>query len=537
VKKRCGRIRLWAGLVVATAGAGCAALPPAAWSPTSATTTSLSFAQAQPGSASVVRGQTGAATYPGSAPTYANSPTPGSQTHLRYPMPASGVGGAVTGPVAVPGGPAPQLYNGAVYGGSPSTVYAPPAGYGQPGSVAPLPPPQILEPLPPPQSGGVLLGPGDLPYVPPSAIAPGGVLPPPEPFADIDVVVDETRTGRFMFGLGINSDAGVTAQITVDERNFDITRPPTSVDDILNGVAWRGAGQGFRFEAMPGSQLQRYLVSFTEPYLFDTPISFSSSAYYFNRRYFDWTETRAGGRMGLGYRITPDLSISTALRGEAVEVEDPRVLGVAELDRVLGTSELFTGRVSITQDTRDSPFAATEGHYLELAYEQGFGTFDYPRGELDFRQYFLLRERPDGSGRHTLSYNFRLGFSGAQTPLYEHYFAGGYSTLRGFNFRGASPMDMGVTVGGNFQMLNSVEYLFPLTADDMLKGVVFTDFGTVEEDIEINADNYRVAPGFGLRVFVPAMGPAPIALDFAFPIASAATDRERMFSFFIGFGR
>jgi outer membrane protein insertion porin family len=457
-------------------------------------------------------------------------------------MPASGVGGGAAGvPVAIPAGPAPaQIYNGSVYGGAPQSVY------GQPGNVAPLPPPQVISPLPAPQvvsplpappPGNIILAPGDLPYVPPSAIAPGGVLPPPEPYADIDVMVDETRTGRFMFGVGINSDAGVTAQITVDERNFDITRPPTSIDDILNGTAWRGAGQGFRFEAMPGSQLQRYLVSFTEPYLFDTPISFSTSGYYYNRRYFDWTETRAGGRMGLGYRVTPDLSLSTSVRAEAVEVEDPRVVGVEELDRVLGTSDLFTGRVSLTQDTRDSPFAATEGHYLELAYEQGFGSFDYPRAEFDYRQYFLLRERPDGSGRHTLSYNFRLGFSGDDTPLYEHYFAGGYSTLRGFNFRGASPMDMGVTVGGNFQMLNSVEYLFPLTADDMLKGVVFTDFGTVEEDIEINAENYRVAPGFGLRIFVPAMGPAPIALDFAFPVAMADTDRERMFSFFIGFGR
>ena len=38
----------------------------------------------------------------------------------------------------------------------------------------------------------------------------------------VDVLVEEARTGRFMFGAGINSDAGVTGQITVDERNFDL---------------------------------------------------------------------------------------------------------------------------------------------------------------------------------------------------------------------------------------------------------------------------------------------------------------------------
>ena len=77
----------------------------------------------------------------------------------------------------------------------------------------------------------------------------------------------------------------------------------------------------------------------------------------------------------------------------------------------------------------------------------------------------------------------------------------------------------------------------PLTADDMIKAVGFVDFGTVERDIEINWDNFRVAPGFGFRIAVPALGPAPLAFDFAFPVAQADTDNEQVFSFFFGFGR
>jgi outer membrane protein insertion porin family len=70
-----------------------------------------------------------------------------------------------------------------------------------------------------------------------------------------------------------------------------------------------------------------------------------------------------------------------------------------------------------------------------------------------------------------------------------------------------------------------------------MRGVVFCDYGTVEENIEINSDNYRVAPGAGLRISVPALGPAPLALDFAFPLAKASTDETQVFSFFFGFGR
>jgi outer membrane protein insertion porin family len=220
-----------------------------------------------------------------------------------------------------------------------------------------------------------------------------------------------------------------------------------------------------------------------------------------------------------------------------VKIYNPRVAGVPELDAVVGDSDLFSGRFTVTHDTRDVPFAPTEGRLLELSYEQVFGDFDYPRGEIDWRRYFLLRERPDGSGRHTLSTSMRLGFSGSQTPLFENYFAGGFSTMRGFNFRGASPVSGGVIVGGEFRMLGSVEYIFPLTADDMFKGALFVDYGTVEENIELNADDFRVAPGLGLRINVPMLGPAPLAFDFAFPVAREDSDQIQIFSFFFGFGR
>jgi outer membrane protein insertion porin family len=71
----------------------------------------------------------------------------------------------------------------------------------------------------------------------------------------------------------------------------------------------------------------------------------------------------------------------------------------------------------------------------------------------------------------------------------------------------------------------------------MIHGVAFCDFGTVEENIALHGDNFRVAPGIGLRITVPAMGPAPIALDFAFPVLSAPTDEKQVFSFNIGLQR
>ena len=67
------------------------------------------------------------------------------------------------------------------------------------------------------------------------------------------------------------------------------------------------------------------------------------------------------------------------------------------------TTASTASEAGLSHDTRDSTFLATEGHLIELSFEQVVGTFSYPRVDIDVRKYFLLHQRPDGSGRHVLS--------------------------------------------------------------------------------------------------------------------------------------
>ena len=365
----------------------------------------------------------------------------------------------------------------------------------------------------------------------------GGAPGEPTRLLPLEITAPETQTGRLMFGVGINSDAGLIGSIVVDEQNFDWTRWPRGWQDVRNQTAFRGAGQRFRLEAIPGTEVQRYMINFQEPYFRNTDVSLGLSGFYYDRRYTEWDEQRLGGRITLGYQFRPDLTGSISYRGESVDVHDPISPTPAELTEVLGKNQIHGFRVQLSHDTRDSAFLATEGHLIELSLEQVVGTFTYPRAEVDLRRYFLLRERPDGSGRHVLSLSGRAAYTGSDTPIYDHYYAGGFSSLRGFDFRGASPIDpgTGVRVGGEFMALASIQYLFPITADDMLRGVVFCDTGTVQPTIDDWQDKYRISPGFGFRVTVPAMGPAPLAFDFAFPMTAEPGDDERVFSFFVGF--
>jgi outer membrane protein insertion porin family len=268
-------------------------------------------------------------------------------------------------------------------------------------------------------------------------------------------------------------------------------------------------------------------------------VSFSAAGSFYQRFFRDWREQRTSGRFGLGYQFPfrPDLSLTTGVRLEDVEISEPRVPTPPELTEVLGHNTVVGLKVGLVHDTRDSPFLPTEGFMTNYEFEQVLGSFTYPRFIAEASRYFTLHQRPDGSGRHVLKVGGEFGVTGENTPIYDNFFAGGFNTLRGWRFRGASPRTLGVAVGGNLELLGSVEYMFPITADDMLRGVVFTDFGTVERKIELHSENFRMAPGFGLRITVPALGPAPLAFDFAFPILEADGDENQVFAFFVGINR
>lgn len=371
---------------------------------------------------------------------------------------------------------------------------------------------------------------------------PGRNPVPPPGYVDLNIDVTEGRTGRLMAGAGVNSNNGLVGSIVLQEDNFDITRPPRSWADIVNGYAWRGAGQSFRIEAQPGNQVSRYVVSWSDPFFLRTDFNVGVSGFFFNRFYEEWTEDRLGGRLSIGQAINEYWSGSVALR-----LEDVRVRGLpnepaappdvipADLRDVEGHNFLSTVSFTLSNDTRDNAFIPTQGHFLEGTFEQAFGEFNYSRVEVTGSQFFTLRERADGFGKHILQLFGQMSWTGSDTPIFERYYAGGYSSFRGFAFRGMSPREGDFKVGGNFMALGTVEYMFPLTANDQIRAVAFTDFGTVEEDIGF--DDFRASAGFGFRLVIPAMGPAPIAFDFAWPLLREDNDERRVFSFYVGFTR
>jgi outer membrane protein assembly complex protein YaeT len=352
---------------------------------------------------------------------------------------------------------------------------------------------------------------------------------------DILVQVKETHTGSFQIGAGFNTDNGLVGSIVLNERNFDILRFPTSWSDFLEGKAFRGANQELRIEAVPGTQLQRYSVTWRDPMIFSLPYSLIVSGYYRDQQYDEYLERRLGARVTVAKQITNRLAAYVGIRVEDIEVANVPIGAPPQYTSVQGDNFLVAPKVGLTYDYRDSFLRPTEGGLVDVSIEQAFGSFTFPIFNLEASQYFTIHQRKDGSGKQVLALRTQFGWEGANAPVYEEFFAGGMRSIRGFQFRGVGPNVNGFMVGGQFMWLNSIEYQIPILASDNLNFVTFIDSGTVEQKIGIQ--DYRVSAGFGFRITIPALGPVPIALDFGFPINRTGTDREQVFNIWFGMYR
>ena len=360
-------------------------------------------------------------------------------------------------------------------------------------------------------------------------------------FKNILVRVQETHTSSLLFGINVNSDFGLSGGVAFNERNFDITGWPEidaeghlRVDDLLNGRAFRGAGQELRVEAMPGTEEQRYTVSFREPFLLDSLFFLAAGAYFQEWAFHhEYTESRLGTRLTLGRPLGSLWRVEETVGIEDVGVHHIPFDAPAQIWRDVGDHLVVGFRSAAVYDDTDSYLRPTSGSHVEFSAEPVTGDYNFVKLLFNGTRYWTTYQRADGSGRHVLAASSDLGYASPNTPVFERFFAGGFRSLRGFAFRGVGPSVAGFEVGGDFLFLNKLEYQLPLLANDHLYGVAFVDSGTVEPSVEIR--NYRVSTGVGLRIIVPRLGPVPISLDAGLPLVKGPGDHEEVFSFWVGF--
>lgn len=354
---------------------------------------------------------------------------------------------------------------------------------------------------------------------------------------DLLIEVNEADTGRVMLSAGVSSNLGLLGQISYENPNFDIANWPKSWSDVTSGRAWTGAGQYFRILLEPGTEVTRARIDWGEPWFLDQPYSLFTSFYISSWQRENWLEDRGGARISVGKRFNDVWSAQVTLRGEDVRIYDieDHPSRAPEILALNGHSTVTSAGIDVRRNTTDSPLLPSTGTNTRIAWEHAGamgGDFDFDKFTASWTLYQTLYE--DLLDRKTiLSYHVETGYITPDAPFFERFYGGGTGSIRGFKYRGVSPRSGSDDdpVGGDFMLTGGLEVSYPIVGDN-LRGVVFTDVGTIERDVRLGT--IRTSVGVGIRWTIPFFGQVPLALDLAFPVTKDRQDDTRIFSITLG---
>lgn len=344
-----------------------------------------------------------------------------------------------------------------------------------------------------------------------------------ERFQNLLVDVTEGQTGNFNFGGGFSTTEGLGGFVEFRLRNFDITNWPS----------FSGGGQQFAASLSLGDVRSEFSVSFTDPEFLGYPFSFGVDL--FNQSFrttggSNFTEETQGGMIRLGKALSPFVTLRTSLRVTDVDISDFRRFNLFELFVTPELRELndpgttVSNTWSITRNTLDHFRDPTRGSVHSFSVEvAGLADNDFVKIQLDSRWYYSF----DRDKKFVLSYRSRQGAAWATgdkelVPIGDRFFAGGTSTIRGYDNRDVGPkvrpfrfFGEKQAIGGELRLLNTVELKYK--TNDLLRLYVFADSGGVWKTVDdLDFGDVKYSVGIGLGIDVPAMG--PMRLDYGFPL-------------------
>jgi outer membrane protein insertion porin family len=357
-----------------------------------------------------------------------------------------------------------------------------------------------------------------------------------EDLKDLVVQVKEAKTGTFSFGGGYSTVDRLVGFVEVEQKNFDIS----------NWSSFTGGGQDIRLRAQIGSSQRNFLLSFTEPWLFDHPISAGFDVYYTENLKdgstgFSYDQKTTGGDIRLGKSINDNLSIGTTYRLEQIKISDLDSNVSQALAEQAGTSLVSSLGFSVTNDYRDSRVSPTKGWAIT-------NSADIAGGPLGGDKNFY---RLQTSGEYfypiivngvttVLEISGRTGIVQAypntpDVPIFERYFTGGQDSIRGYDERTVGPLDPNTNdaIGGEALLLGSAEYTIPII--EIIKGAIFFDTGNVYDKVKnYGSGGVKSGTGVGLRVKTPI---GPIKLDYGIPLDSTQGQSKKSGKFYFSVSR
>jgi len=344
---------------------------------------------------------------------------------------------------------------------------------------------------------------------------------------DLDVLVEEKRTGSLNFGAGFSTIDSLIGFVELIQTNFDITNWPS----------FTGGGQKFRLRLQGGTQRKDFDLSLTEPWFLDRPLALSGSAFYHEANYLSsiYDQREYGfsidARKGLfpfvygtlGYRLTEfdifnvAVTASPAIQSQAGNSLKSQVIG------------------GLVYDRRDNPFLTRRGERVTFTtyIAGGFlgGNEQIYGFDLEGSKYFHLPWDTILLLNGEVAAVDNWG-AGNEVRIYDRLFLGGSNNLRGFEFRDVGPRDAnGEPLGGKTLARATIEWTFPII--EKARGALFYDTGFVNADAYDFSTNHIASDvGFGLRLDLPI---GPLRVDYGIPLQKDGRSGSGKFNFNVGY--
>tara|TARA_Y100001956_G_scaffold6570_1_gene5779 strand:+ start:5181 stop:7598 length:2418 start_codon:yes stop_codon:yes gene_type:complete len=398
-------------------------------------------------------------------------------------------------------------------------------------------------------------------------------VPGSEDQVDLVYSVKEANSGSVNFGIGYGTESGVSFQVGLQQDNF------------------LGSGNRVGISAMMNDYQKNVSLDYRDPYWNLDGVSLGGKIFYnqfeaSEAGIVDYTNESYGTSLTWGFpfdelnRFEFGVGYTHNKIGNVPTYDQAQLFAqsINQADGDIITND-FDVNASWTRNNLNRGYFPTAGNYQRAFAKATVPSSDaqYFKLQYDVRQYIPLTKKHE----FTLLMRGRLGYGNGygQTdgndnlfPFYENYYAGGFTTLRGFRSNTAGPKAVYTTsgggsgglcsgyscvnstddsVGGNAVALASLELIVPTPfasdeARSQIRTSMFLDAASVW-DTEFVYDsqydderyymdysdptNYRASYGVALQWMSP-MG--PLVFSVAKPIEIYEGDDEEFFTFTIG---
>lgn len=363
-------------------------------------------------------------------------------------------------------------------------------------------------------------------------------VPGTDDLVDVNYSVEEQPTGSLSASVGFSQDSGVILGANVSENNFF------------------GTGKRVSFGVNVSDSVKSANVSYMDPYYTVDGVSrgyslFARETDFEKEDITSYLLDEYGGRLTFGYP-TDNITRLNFGAGYTLSKLKGGVYTAKEVtDFIEEEGDSFNNYFlfgSWRRSTLNRGVLPTDGYShslsLDVAVPGSDLTFYKATHKTDF--YFPITDNNRWVVRTRTEIGYGDGYGDRTVmPFYEHFYAGGYGSVRGYQANSLGPRATRAEndysdpdpFGGNLLTEGSLELIFPTPfAGDTrsMRTAFFVDAGQVfdpDRDYDPELGELRLSAGIGFQ-WITAVG--PLAFSLAKPLNDESGDDTQVFQFSLG---